>query len=90
MAEANLNPRRFEKHKQEVKKPSRWWIAGFSIVALLYAWLVWPTPWAYGVEYWESGAAPHKKVPVKARVHRITGEKQNQGGPEGEWGRFVW
>lgn len=58
---------------------------------LSWAWLVWPTPWAYGVDYWESPfEGDSRRFPVRVRTNRFTGEKQNQGGPAGEWGRFVW
>ncbi len=57
---------------------------------------LWPTPWEYGVEYWgiktvdKHGKFLGERVPVRVRTNRFTGEKQNQGGPEGEWGHFVW
>lgn len=74
-------------------------IAGAGALALC-AWLVWQDqrlrddPWIYSTEYWESPLEhPDGKthyVPVPVRTHRITGEKQNQGGPRGKWGHFVW
>ena len=65
------------------------------VVVVLWAglWLyfVWPTPWSYGVEYWETPWPPHERTArVRVRVNRLTGKKQNQGGPKGEWGYFVW
>ncbi len=74
----------------------RWVIAGLVIGALLFACFVWPTPWAYGVEYWDpmdrplDSGEPVERVPVPVRTNRFTGEKQNQGGTEGEWGHYVW
>jgi hypothetical protein len=55
-----------------------------------FTWFVWPTPWKYETELWESPLSGIKrKVPVRIRTHRLTGEKQNQAGPAGVWGH-VW
>jgi hypothetical protein len=44
------------------------------IVSLLFAWLVWPTPWNYAIEYQPSKA--NIRVPIRVRFNRFSGQKQ--------------
>jgi hypothetical protein len=54
----------------------------------LYGWFVWPTPWEYKNELSESPFPPYRRdVPMKVRINRFTGEKQNLYG--GTWGHTI-
>jgi hypothetical protein len=67
-------------------------LGGVLVVAAgAFVWFIWPTPWEYRTELWESPFRPYtRNIPVRIRINRLTGEKQNQGGPEGVWGHYVW
>lgn len=63
---------------------------GAVVLLWLVGWagLVWPTPWVYRTEYWESPFPPHRwDKKVRVRINRFTGEKQNWNGTS--WGYTI-
>ncbi len=65
-------------------------LAAFALLAAtgLFGWFVWPTPWEYKNELWESPLPPYRRdVPMKVRINRFTGEKQNP--VDGTWGYTI-
>jgi len=53
----------------------RFLVSAALISVALFAWIIWPTPWAYRIEEHQSKAMT--TVRVRIRINRFTGDKQS-------------